>query len=126
MNIFLKFLLPKNSFCKVAFDNKVGALKSTNNASASSNGLATLVPNKSFKPFASVTCSFVARPNVDKAVSTPSNPSLVVNLPNFISFAFIISSSIETGKFTKFNCKDGRMIMVNDENVNMIETFKEV
>ena len=37
----------------------------------------------------------------------------------------IISSRIETGKFTKFNCKDGRMIMVNDENVNMIETFKE-
>ena len=37
----------------------------------------------------------------------------------------IISSSIETGKFTKFNCKDGRMIMVNDENVLMIETFKE-
>ena len=37
----------------------------------------------------------------------------------------IISSSIETGKFTKFNCKDGRMIMVNDENVNMIETFGE-
>ena len=36
----------------------------------------------------------------------------------------IISSSIETGKFTKFNCKDGRMIMVNDDNVNMIETFK--
>ena len=37
----------------------------------------------------------------------------------------IISCSIETGKFTKFNCKDGRMIMVNDENVLMIETFKE-
>ena len=35
----------------------------------------------------------------------------------------IISSTIETGKFTKFNCKDGRMIMVNDDNVNMIETF---
>ena len=33
--------------------------------------------------------------------------------------------SIETGKFTKFNCKDGRMIMVYDENVLMIETFKE-
>tara|TARA_Y100001963_G_C6743676_1_gene430388 strand:- start:86 stop:322 length:237 start_codon:yes stop_codon:yes gene_type:complete len=33
--------------------------------------------------------------------------------------------TIETGKFTKFNCKDGRMIMVNDNNVNMIETFKE-
>jgi hypothetical protein len=37
----------------------------------------------------------------------------------------IITSSIETGKFTKFYCKDGRMIMVNDENVNMIETFRE-
>ena len=38
----------------------------------------------------------------------------------------IITSSIETGKFTKFYCQDGRMIMVNDDNVNiMIETFKE-
>jgi len=37
----------------------------------------------------------------------------------------IITSTIETGKFTKFHCKDGRMIMVNDDNVNMIETFKE-
>ena len=37
----------------------------------------------------------------------------------------IIASSIETGKFTKFHCKDGRMIMVNDDNVNMIETFGE-
>ena len=35
----------------------------------------------------------------------------------------IITNTIETGKFTKFSCKDGRMIMVNDENVNMIETF---
>ena len=35
----------------------------------------------------------------------------------------IITSTIETGKFTKFNCQDGRMIMVNDDNVNMIETF---
>ena len=37
----------------------------------------------------------------------------------------IITSSIETGKFTKFYCKDGRMILVNDENVLMIECFKE-
>ena len=37
----------------------------------------------------------------------------------------IISSTIETGKFTKFNCKDGRMILVNDENVLMIECIKE-
>jgi hypothetical protein len=37
----------------------------------------------------------------------------------------INTSTIETGKFTKFNCKDGRMIFVNDENVLMIETFRE-
>ncbi len=36
----------------------------------------------------------------------------------------IITSTIETGKFTKFYCKDGRMIMINDDNVNMVETFK--
>ena len=33
--------------------------------------------------------------------------------------------SIEQGQFTKFKCKDGRMIMVNDDNVNMVETFRE-
>ena len=38
----------------------------------------------------------------------------------------IITCTIETGKFTKFYCADGRMIMVNDDNVNMIETFKEI
>ena len=37
----------------------------------------------------------------------------------------IITDSIETGKFTKYNTEDGRMIMINDDNVNMIETFKE-
>tara|TARA_R110000796_G_scaffold227879_1_gene344861 strand:+ start:620 stop:856 length:237 start_codon:yes stop_codon:yes gene_type:complete len=33
--------------------------------------------------------------------------------------------SIETGKFTKFTCKDGRFILINDENVLMVECFKE-
>ena len=33
--------------------------------------------------------------------------------------------SIEQGQFTKFHCKDGRMILINDDNVLMIETFKE-
>ena len=37
----------------------------------------------------------------------------------------IITSSIETGKFTKFYCKDNRMIMINDDNVNMVETFNK-
>ena len=33
--------------------------------------------------------------------------------------------SIETGKFTKFKCKDGRYILINDDNVLMVECFTE-
>ena len=33
--------------------------------------------------------------------------------------------SIEEGKFTKFKVKDGRMILVNEKNVLMIEVFPE-
>ena len=42
-NIFLKLGLPKNSFCKVAFDNCVGALKLAVSISASSKGLTLLI-----------------------------------------------------------------------------------
>tara|TARA_R100001463_G_scaffold127567_3_gene185726 strand:- start:128 stop:361 length:234 start_codon:yes stop_codon:yes gene_type:complete len=31
--------------------------------------------------------------------------------------------SIEQGQFTKFKCKDGRYIMINDNNVLMVEVF---
>ena len=33
--------------------------------------------------------------------------------------------SIEQGQFTKFKCKDGRYIMINDNNVLMVEVFSE-
>ena len=33
--------------------------------------------------------------------------------------------SIEQGQFTKFKCKDGRYILINDTNVLMVECFKE-
>ena len=35
------------------------------------------------------------------------------------------TSSIEQGQFTKFKCKDGRYILINDTNVLMVECFKE-
>ena len=38
----------------------------------------------------------------------------------------IDSLSIEQGQFTKFKCKDGRYIMINDKNVLMVEVFSEV
>ena len=37
----------------------------------------------------------------------------------------IIVDSIRQGQFTKFKCKNGAMIMINDNNVLMVETFKE-
>jgi len=37
----------------------------------------------------------------------------------------ILSESIKQGQFTKMKCKDGTMIMINDNNVLCIEIFKE-
>ena len=37
----------------------------------------------------------------------------------------IDTHSIKQGQFTKFTTKDGRMIMVNDKIVELIEVFKE-
>jgi len=37
----------------------------------------------------------------------------------------IIVESIRQGQFTKFKCKNGALVMINDTNVLMIETFKE-
>jgi hypothetical protein len=37
----------------------------------------------------------------------------------------IIVDSIRQGQFTKFKCKNGAIVMINDANVCMIETFKE-
>jgi len=37
----------------------------------------------------------------------------------------IITESIKQGQFTKFKCKDGSMVVVNDSNVLCIEVFKE-
>jgi hypothetical protein len=37
----------------------------------------------------------------------------------------ILSKSIKQGQFTKMKCKDGTMLMINDNNVLCIEIFKE-
>ena len=37
----------------------------------------------------------------------------------------IIVESIRQGQFTKFKCKNGAMVLINDANVLMIEVFKE-
>ncbi len=35
------------------------------------------------------------------------------------------TETINQGQFTKFKTKDGRFILINDNNVNMIEVFEE-
>jgi hypothetical protein len=37
----------------------------------------------------------------------------------------IITSSIRQGQFTQFFLEDGRLVYINDHNVNMIEVFNE-
>ena len=41
------------------------------------------------------------------------------------TFHGIDTQSYNQGQFTKFKTKDGRFIMVNDNNILCIETFKE-
>ena len=41
------------------------------------------------------------------------------------TFHNIDSKSIKQGQFTKLKDKDGRVIMINDKNVLLIEIFKE-
>lgn len=38
----------------------------------------------------------------------------------------IIVDTIRQGQFTKFKCKNGAMVMINDANVLMVEIFPEV
>ena len=41
------------------------------------------------------------------------------------TYTGIITESIKQGQFTKFKCRDGAMIVVNDANVLCVEVFKE-
>ena len=41
------------------------------------------------------------------------------------TYCGILPKSIKQGQFTKMKCKDGTMLMINDNNVLCIEIFKE-
>ena len=41
------------------------------------------------------------------------------------TFNGVISCSLKQGQFTKFKCKNGITVMVNDKNVLCIEIFEE-
>lgn len=37
----------------------------------------------------------------------------------------ILTNTIRQGQFTQYQLKDGRLIYINDKNINLIEVFKE-
>ena len=37
----------------------------------------------------------------------------------------IMTETIRQGQFTQFMLEDGRLIYINDKNVNMVEVFKQ-
>lgn len=41
------------------------------------------------------------------------------------TFRGVITETIENGQFTKFETADGRLILVNDQNVFCVEVFAE-
>lgn len=41
------------------------------------------------------------------------------------TFNYVDTDSIKQGQFTKFETKDGRLVMVNDKNILCIEIIKE-
>jgi hypothetical protein len=44
---------------------------------------------------------------------------------NKLTFNGIIPATIKQGEFTKMKTKDGRLLMVNTDNVDCVEVFKE-
>jgi hypothetical protein len=66
--------------------------------------------------------------NLQSTINNQGN--IVTQIIHFVggikrTYTGVITSSIKQGQFTKFMCKDGTMIVVNDANVLCIEVFTE-
>ena len=69
------------------------------------------------------------RVDLKSSVTEQSGP-VVTQIIHFVggekrTFNNIISETIRQGQFTKFKCRNGAMVMINDKNVLMIEVFPE-
>ena len=72
----------------------------------------------------------IANKLLDLDSSVKQKGKYVTQCIHFVSgekrtFNGVISNSIKQGQFTKFECKNGAMIMINDKNVLCIEIFEE-
>ena len=68
--------------------------------------------------------------NIDLKSSVREQGKYVTQIFHFIcgvkrTYDGIIVDSIRQGQFTKFKCKNGAMVIINDSNVLMIEVFPE-
>ena len=67
---------------------------------------------------------------IDLESSVKQKGKYVTQIIHFVggekrTFNGVLSKSIKQGQFTKMKCKDGTMLMINDNNVLCIEIFKE-
>ena len=67
---------------------------------------------------------------MDLHSTTKKQGEVVTQIIHFINgekrtFENIKTNSIKQGQFTKFKCKNGAMVLINDTNVLMIEVFEE-
>tara|TARA_R100001510_G_C7550084_1_gene134235 strand:- start:293 stop:526 length:234 start_codon:yes stop_codon:yes gene_type:complete len=72
------------------------------------------------------------KPNLKSSISTNyfSNSKSVTQIIHFKdgvkrTFSGILPDTIKQGQYTKMSTVDGRMLMVNDDNVLCIEVFDE-
>tara|TARA_B100000287_G_C20481026_1_gene721180 strand:- start:417 stop:635 length:219 start_codon:yes stop_codon:yes gene_type:complete len=68
--------------------------------------------------------------DIDLKSSVKQQGTYVTQIFHFVggikrTYDGIIADSIRQGQFTKFRCKNGAMVMINDANVLMIEIFPE-
>ena len=67
---------------------------------------------------------------MDLHSSIKSQGEVVTQIIHFMNgekrtFENIVTSSVKQGQFTKLETTDGRLVMINDKNVLMIEVFSE-
>lgn len=68
--------------------------------------------------------------DVDLKSSVKEQGEYVTQIYHFVggvkrTYSGIEAQSIRQGQFTKFKCKNGALVMINDTNVLMIEVFPE-
>jgi len=67
---------------------------------------------------------------IDLKSSVKEQGEIVTQIIHFVggikrTYDGIYSDTIRQGQFTKFKCKNGALVMINDNNVLMIEVFPE-